>query len=115
MSRAFWRLTVTVVLPPGLIWIPFFKAGRNRGIVTLTEYSPAKRLGMKKDPRLSVNDMRSGINGLAAVTTTRAPTTGTPPESRTLPLIAARVPDAFPTAGDNSSATPIAIMTEQRL
>src|SRR5438046_1143330 len=94
--------------------MPFLNAGRNRGIVTLTEYSPAKRFGIEKRPRLSVKAIRSGIDGFAATTTTNAPTMGTPPESRTLPVIAASVPAAVPLNDDDNriAATPIATIPE---
>src|SRR5262245_48277897 len=96
--------------------MPFLRAGRNRGMVTLTEYSPAKRFGTRNDPRLSVHARRSGMMGFAATTTTIAPVTATPDESRTCPEIAAKVPLALALIGASSAAaTPRATTTQKQL
>src|SRR4029077_4016949 len=81
ISIAFCRLTVNITEPPAFNRMPALFAGRNRGIVTLTEYSPANRFTTENEPRLSVKAILSGITGDAAPTTISAPTRGAPVES----------------------------------
>src|SRR5438128_5120571 len=81
MSIAFCRLTVKMTEPPAFNRMPALFAGRKRGIVTFTEYSPANRFTTENEPRLSVKAILSGMTGEAAATRIKAPTNGAPVES----------------------------------
>src|SRR4026209_1103041 len=81
ISIAFCRFTVKTTDPPAFKRRPARLAGRKRGIVTFTEYSPANRFTTANEPRLSVNAILSGMTGDAAPTTIRAPTRGAPVDS----------------------------------
>src|SRR5690349_3044670 len=90
ISIAFCRFTVNITEPPAFNRMLPLLAGRNRGIVTFTEYSPANRFTTENEPRLSVKAILSGMTGDAAATIIKAPTSGDPVESWTCPWIAAR-------------------------